>query len=288
MKLLILILILFLPVAAACRQSHAQPEEQPGTRPPDKPRLSKCGGDRTTTAIVKGTSHEHHVAAPNHIRTRWPWTPDRNKACGRDYCVDGEFPGLYFTHHGATATIQWRTRCVRNLEAASPPCVAEIYAHDIVPGTAQAFHDPPGESQHWEVDLVPDWGFGCTFTGTAPNIELQYRCNTSWSVEKQARRDHIAYALAYSSNHSSNIPVGASVGVVVGPVFAAASYSPQFGSGTYGASRLWESQMGCELTASVEGEATIIDTYTPIYLSTIERSSNSFNEIGAFPMPEIQ
>ena len=269
---------------AACREAASQPPPPP----PEKQHHYKCGGERETTAILYGRSYEHHVANPRDVWTRYPFTPDFVNNCSRDWCIDNKVPGLYFTHHGSTATLKWKTRCVPS-QSPTTPCVAQIFDHEVVPGSLQAFHDPGGESQHWHVRfVVPDWGQSCTFIGTAPNIEAQYRCNATPSVEAQPNGDHIAYALAYSASHSSNIPVGFSAGVIAGPVFGAASYSPQFGSAMYGGSMLWESLMGCSVQETQELETMVVDFYGPVHVRTEKRKTTAFNQTGEFPPPDIR
>jgi hypothetical protein len=263
-----------------------QPDAKPDAKPP-KPHVAKCQGETTTKATLKGTSGDHHVDKHDEHVTDYGFRGDMIEHCSRNWCKDNDPEGAYFTYHGGTGDVTWKTVCKPSGKA-DVPCVADITDH--TPKVGPKFEDNTGKAQHFHLTSPhwPHWEHNhtCAYSGTVPNIEVQKFCNTTTVANSQARGDHIAYGFLFSSNHSSNIPAGVSFGIVAGPVFGAATYTPAHGNGTYGASRGFETKMGCKKVGEKELETMIVDLYEPVVIETKKHAAEANNENGEFADPD--
>jgi hypothetical protein len=268
----------------------APPDAPPPDAPkPPKPRVVKCQGELKTTARIKGTSGQHHVDALDKHVTNYGFRTDAIEHCDRNWCKDNDPIGVYFTHHGGQGTVEWTTKC-KPSGVADKPCVADITNH--TPRNGAKFEDHNGKAQHFHLTSPhwPHWEHNhtCAFSGENPNIQVQKYCNTSLAVNSNARSNYIAYGILYSANHSSDIPAGVSIGVVAGPAFGAATYTPTHGNGTYGASRGYETAMGCKKVREQEMDTMIVEFWEPYVLETKNHSAEANNENGDFPDPVLE
>ncbi len=268
------------------------PPQQPAV-----PRVADCAEAAIwdVTTVTQGWSYDHHVRrSREHADCVW-FGNDILDTCHRNWCLNNDPVGSFFTYHGAKVQFTWEVKCVRTRDP-SNPCVAEVQNWNN--RTLEDWDDNTGQGGHWHAIGSPGftqtpsngcavWDFGCSYTGTLPNIHWANYCTTREAKSINGQGDHVAYAMGFDTNHTSHQPVGLSVGVIAGPAFGAVSFNPTPGGGAFNSTMNWETQFECTVDRSEARSGQQVDIYKPVVRRTRQGAVGGSGENATFAAPSI-